>query len=286
MTGIVKFAGAEPIAGLRAGRAVWSCWNISGCRASSCRCVPVRVPWPCSATGLTNGMPYAYPRSTSQKAQPSPPRRAMHTLPRLQVPLEIGLCAWWLHCLSYIQQLLGFNTVLFTESYTNCKTIRTRPALQRAHIQTLMYSARTGHHVHINAVRGSVSLGTLRARLCGTGLVLPVPPPRVPCAHCDAPRSPVWHRLGASRLFCTSSSQSYRSFAAKASPSEAQRKADNASLVDAFMPLDFEAFPGVAGDALRTQRGDHAVFATGPLVILASMVPQFSAGTRAVDRNA
>ena len=49
------------------------------------------------------------------------------------------------------------------------------------------------------------------------------------------------------------------------------------------MPLEFEAFPGVAGDALRTQRGAHAVFATGALVVLAVMIPQFAAGTRAND---
>ena len=49
------------------------------------------------------------------------------------------------------------------------------------------------------------------------------------------------------------------------------------------MPLEFEAFPGVAGDALRVQRGAHAVYATGALTVLATMVPQFSAGTRAVD---
>ena len=49
------------------------------------------------------------------------------------------------------------------------------------------------------------------------------------------------------------------------------------------MPLDFEAFAGLAGDALRTQRGAHAVFATGALVFLATMIPQFAAGTRAAD---
>ena len=49
------------------------------------------------------------------------------------------------------------------------------------------------------------------------------------------------------------------------------------------MPLEFEAFPGVAGDALRVQRGAHMVYATGALTVLATMVPQFSAGTRAVD---
>ena len=49
------------------------------------------------------------------------------------------------------------------------------------------------------------------------------------------------------------------------------------------MPLEFEAFPGLAGDALRIQRGAHAVYATGPLVVLATMIPQFSAGIRAAD---
>ena len=47
------------------------------------------------------------------------------------------------------------------------------------------------------------------------------------------------------------------------------------------MPLEFEAFPGVAGDALRVQRGAHMVYATGALTVLATMVPQFSAATRA-----
>ena len=49
------------------------------------------------------------------------------------------------------------------------------------------------------------------------------------------------------------------------------------------MPLDFETFVGIAGNALRTQRGAHHVFATGTLVFLATMIPQFAAGTRAGD---
>ena len=36
------------------------------------------------------------------------------------------------------------------------------------------------------------------------------------------------------------------------------------------MHLDFEAFAGLAGDALRTQRGAHLVYATGTLVVLAT----------------
>ena len=64
--------------------------------------------------------------------------------------------------------------VLYTESCTNCKTIRTRPALQRAHILEHMYSARAGHHVtYKRGPWGGVTW--------------------------DAPRSPVWHRLVASR---------------------------------------------------------------------------------------
>ena len=49
------------------------------------------------------------------------------------------------------------------------------------------------------------------------------------------------------------------------------------------MPLDFESFPGVAGPALRVQRGAHAVYATGAIIFLAAMIPQFAAGTRAAD---
>ena len=69
--------------------------------------------------------------------------------------------------------ILGFNTsVLFTESYTNCITIRTQPASQRALIQTLMYAARISRPVGPCTYKRGPRYGVTW----------------------DAPRSPVWHR--------------------------------------------------------------------------------------------
>ena len=43
------------------------------------------------------------------------------------------------------------------------------------------------------------------------------------------------------------------------------------------MPLSFAAFPGVAGNALVLARGPHQIEATGPAIVLATMVPTFMA---------
>jgi hypothetical protein len=47
------------------------------------------------------------------------------------------------------------------------------------------------------------------------------------------------------------------------------------------MPLDFEAVPGVVGRALRLARRSHDVYATGPSVALATMIPAFGAQMQA-----
>ena len=41
----------------------------------------------------------------------------------------------------------------------------------------------------------------------------------------------------------------------------------------AVMPLDFEAHPGLGIEAVRNARGPHPVYATGPAMVLGTMVP-------------
>ena len=41
------------------------------------------------------------------------------------------------------------------------------------------------------------------------------------------------------------------------------------------MPLEWDDFPGLQGDALRNARGQHRVNATGPCTVIATWIPQF-----------